>query len=131
MTPIDQDTELNGLGPAVIHQGVHGGPHRAPGEQDIVHQHHDLPAQREIDFAALYDRLGGYRGKVVSIEIDVQMTDRNLDSLYFPQSPGQTLRQRHPAAANANQRQSMLTPIVVEDLPAPAGEWCARSDRSS
>src|SRR6185295_13634375 len=73
MTPVNQNAELNELGSSVIQQGIHGRAHRTSRIQHIVHEDHGEVYDRKIDFRALNDRLGGNRGEVVAVEVDVQI----------------------------------------------------------
>ncbi len=47
VTTVDQHRQLDALGSAMIHQGIHGGPDGAAGEEHIIHQHDLLPFQGE------------------------------------------------------------------------------------
>ena len=40
VAPVDHHRQLHRPGPAVVVEGVEGGPDRAPGEQHVVDQHH-------------------------------------------------------------------------------------------
>src|SRR5205823_6233077 len=46
---IDEHGQLDLPGTPQVHQGVHRGPDRATREQDVIHQHDDLPGDVERD----------------------------------------------------------------------------------
>jgi hypothetical protein len=50
---VHEHGELDARGAAEVDELVEGGPDGAPGEEDVVHEHHGAPVDGEQDVAAL------------------------------------------------------------------------------
>ena len=89
-------------GPAEVDQGVHRGPDRPAGVQDVVDED-DRPtvdAGREV--RALDHRLLGDHRQVVAVERDVERPDRDLDALVLRDRGGDPVGERDAATLDAD-----------------------------
>ena len=109
-------------GPAVVGEGVEGGPDRAAGEQHVVDQHDGRAVRSTRDVG---DRLGQHRPQadVVAVEGDVERADRRR------RCPRSRLRasasrcgERHAAGLQADQHDVVEAVVALDDLVGHAGD---------
>ena len=77
MAAIDEDREADRLRPPEVDEGVHRGPDRAAGVQDVVDEDDRRAVQVEREVGALDDGLLGDERQVVAVEGDVERADRD------------------------------------------------------
>ena len=124
MTAVDQRDELNRLGPAEIGQRIERGARRPAGIEHVVDEHDGAAVDRERNFGLAHQRrdADGRAHQVVAIERDVERADRDLFAGDLAQVGGDALRDRHTAAAHADEREIGKTAIVFEDFVGDSRE---------
>jgi hypothetical protein len=122
MATVDHDGQLHRPGPPVVVEGVERGPHRPPGEQHVVDQHHHGVGEVDGD---LRHRMGQHppEADVVAVEGDVEAAERGAAALDFGQRVGQGLGQRDAAAGQADEDHAVEAAVALGDLVghAPRG----------
>ena len=116
MAAIDQHQQLHARRPSLVEQRVERGADGAAGVEHVVHQDDVFAGDRERDFGGVDHRLFGNGGKIVAVQIDVENADRNHAILQVLDLFGETLRQRHAAAADADERQVVEILGFFQDL---------------
>ena len=81
MAAVDQHQQLHARRASLIEQRVERRADGAAGIEHVVHQNHVLAGDWERDVGRVQHRLMRDRGKVVTVEIDVENSDRNLAML--------------------------------------------------
>ena len=90
-----------------------------------------LPCDRKGDFGGADHRLDVHGGEVVAVEIDIEDADRDHALLEGFDLRGQPLRQRHAAAADADEGELVEILASFPESHAPGGPACGRSPRRS
>ena len=122
VAPVDHDGQLDGPGPAEIVEGVQGGPDGAAREEDVVHEHHDLPGQVDRDVG---DRLGQDRAQadVVAVEGHVESADvEAVDRLDLAEDLGHLRGQRDATRLEPDEDDVFDAPVALDDLVRHAGQ---------
>ena len=121
VAPVDHHRQLHRPGPPVVAEGVEGGPDGAPGEQDVVDQHHHLPGQVERDVGG---GLGQHRPQadVVAVEGHVERAHRDLVALdLLRATPAIRRASGHAAGLQADQDHVVEAAVALGDLVGHAG----------
>ena len=122
MAAVDQGEELDARWTAEPHHGIERRACRAAGVDDIVDQHDCFARDREGNIGAVEHRRIRSRTQIVTVERDVQLTDRQLHTVDARNVPGQPARQRHAARVDADQAQVVRAVVLFEDLMRDAHE---------
>ena len=75
-----------------------------------------LPCTGKRNLGGADDGLVADRRQIVAVEIDIEDADRNGALLQRLDLPGQPLRQRNAAAADADERQCVQVPALFQNL---------------
>ena len=118
---VNEHRQLNAPGPAEIIQRVHRGPDGPPAEQHVIHQHHRLPGHIERNDRGL-DVGRDALVEVVPVHADIQAAGRDGLPPNPRQQRAQPLRQRHPAALDADQHHLAAGFIPFRNFMRNAGE---------
>ena len=107
---VDHHRQLHRPGPAVVVEGVEGGPDRAAGEEHVVDEDDDRAVDVEGDVG---DRLGQDRPQadVVAVEGDVERADRRA------------ARRRSPRGSPARRRASGTPPVCSPTRTTSSRPW--------
>src|SRR5207248_6237519 len=107
---VDEHGELYAGGPAVVEERVDRGADRAPRVEDVVDEDDRAPLEREVELRRADDRLRVERRlaaahlDVVAVEGDVDGAERGRDAGTLLDEPPQSLRERHAAGVDADER---------------------------
>ena len=95
---IAEHRKLDARRPAVIEERVDRGPDGAAGEKDVVDQDYGAVFEREVEPGRVDHRLAVNRAglQIVSVEGDVDLADRNLDSSQFEEQALQAFGETTP-----------------------------------
>src|SRR5581483_5853817 len=123
--PVDHHGQLHGPGPAVVVEGVEGGPHRAAGEEHVVHQDHDAAGEVHGDGG---HRLGQQRAQadVVPVEGGVQRAQGDGRALDALELAAQTLGQGHATRLEAHEDDVVEPVVALDHLVGDAGDGPAQ-----
>ena len=115
---VDEHRELHPLGTPVVEQGVDRRPHGAAGEQDVVHEHHGAPVEVEVEVRGMDHRPGAGLAvvDVVAVERDVEVAERHLEPGQLADQRMQPLAQDGAAGVDADQRETIGTRVLLDDL---------------
>src|SRR5437660_6292476 len=122
MAAVDEDGQLDHLRPAEVDQRVEGGANRAAREENVVDQHDGPALDGERDVGAADPRLVGLEAKIVTVERDVERSDRDLGAVDRGDAVGQPLGQGHSARPEPDEREGGGAAVALEDLVADPGE---------
>ena len=124
MAAIDEHGQLNRLRPAEVDERVERRPNRAPRVQHVVHQQDVAAVDRERDVGAAHERLraDGQPHQIVAVERDVECARRHLGAADVAQHGSQPPGKRHPARADAHQRDVVDAAVVLDDFMRHARE---------
>ena len=119
---IDQHDQLDGARPAEVDERVERGADRAPGVEHVVDQQDATVVDRERHFGAPHHRLRPHRlaHQVVAVERDVERAGRHVAAGDLAQRGGDAARQRHPARADADERELVEAAVPLDDLMGDA-----------
>src|SRR5207245_11265334 len=81
MAAVDEDGQLDHLRPTEVDQRVEGRADRPAREENVVDQHDGPALDGERDVGALDPRLVGLEAKIVTVERDVERSDRDLGAV--------------------------------------------------
>src|SRR5438552_2237818 len=101
---------------------VEGGANRAAREENVVDQHDGPALDGERDVGAADPRLVGLEAKIVTVERDVERSDRDLGAVDRGDAVGQPLGQGHPARPEPDEREVDGAAVALEDLVADPRE---------
>src|SRR5262245_11509826 len=116
MAAVDEHGQPDDARAAKVHQRVHRGSDRPPGEEHVVHQDHDASFDREADLGGTHLRLLGLEAEIVSVEGDVERADRGLRAFDGGDLLGDALGKGDPARLDANQRNVLHALGLFDDL---------------
>src|SRR2546428_1430358 len=130
VTAVDENRELDRLRPPEVDERVHGGADGPAGEEHVVDQEDPFPLDGERDVGAVDHRVLEAPVEVVAVERDVDHAERNRRSgLDLVDGLADALREVHAARADADQRQTVGTFVVLEDLVRDADEGSLDTER--
>src|SRR4029450_1062591 len=121
VSAIDQARELDRGRPAEVDDRVERRANRPAGEEDVVHEDHGLVLDRERDVGPADHRRPAH-AQVVAVERDVERPDRQRGAVDVRDLRGEAMREAHPARAQADERQILGAPVLLEDLVGDTGE---------
>ena len=78
MPPVDEHGELDEFRPAEVDKGVHRGPYRPPGKEDVVDQNDLLAVKGKGDVRPAQKRSLVRQAQVIAVESDVQGAGRQI-----------------------------------------------------
>src|SRR4051812_19217015 len=110
MAAVGDHRKLHARRAAVVEQRLDSGADRASRVEDVVNEDARHPLERELERRRANDRLcverrlAGANLDVVSVEGDVELAERELDTCALFDQPAETLRQRDTAAVDADER---------------------------
>jgi hypothetical protein len=121
MAAVDHDGQLDGPGPAVVGQGVEGGPDGPAREEDIVHQDDQLAGQVAGNGG---DGLGqnGPDPDVVAVEGDVEHAHRHRRGLHLLQDLGQPEGEGDATGLESDDDDIVETTISFDDFVGDTGD---------
>ena len=102
MAAIDQDQQLHARRAAVIEQSVERSANGTAGIKHVIHQDDLFALHGEMYFGAVEDRLDVDGAQIVTIEIDVEKSDRDFSPFERFDFGGEPLRERNPAPADSD-----------------------------
>jgi hypothetical protein len=119
---IDQNGQLDAIGPPVLQQSVDRGPDRATRVEDVVDQDTRLALDREVERSATDDRLGvtgraavPYRD-VVAVEGDVDRAERDVHSAALGNEGLQTPGEGDTARVDADESERAEIVVALDQL---------------
>jgi hypothetical protein len=128
MAAIDQDGELDAVGPPVVEERLDRRADRAAGVEHVVDEHDRLPLERKVERGRAHDGLRMPRCvaaahlHVVAVEGDVDGAQLGrLSGPLFYEAP-QTVREGHAARLDADERDARELRVALDDLVRDAGE---------
>ena len=121
MPAVDQGRELDRSGTPEVDQSVEGGPDRAAGEEDVVHQDDGLVLDRERDVGAA-DHGRAAQVEVVAVERDVERAHGQRGAVDARDLGGQPLGEGDAAGAEPDEREIFRAVVPLEDLVRDAGQ---------
>ena len=120
---VDDHRELDRARAAEVDECIHRRAHRAAGVEHVVHQHRTLPLMSTGISVEPTTGWCATVGEIVAIEGDVEAA---LDRRLCPRTPAifsaMRAAQRHAAAADAHQDQTLDTLVALDDLVGDAGD---------
>src|SRR5262245_44220451 len=128
MPAVDEDGELDAVGPPVVEQRLDRRADGAPGVENVVDEHDRLPLEREVECRGAHDRLRVTRCvaaadlDVVAVEGDVHGSQRGFRARALLDEPAQTMRERHAARLDPDECYAAEIWIAFDDLVRNAGE---------
>jgi hypothetical protein len=122
VSAVDQDREAHRGGPAVVHQGIHRRPHRAPGVEHVVYDHDRRRGEVKWKVSALDLRLARDAREVVAVEGDIQGPDGDPHALVGFDHVRDPPRQGDAATLDADEGHALGAAVLLDDLMADADE---------
>jgi hypothetical protein len=118
MAAVDQHGELDARRPPVIEESVDRGPHRAPGEEDVVDQDDRATVWLEVEVRAVNDRLraGFAPGNVVAVKGDVEVAKRDLRASELANEGVQPTGDHGSPRVYSNERYGTRSRVLFDDL---------------
>ena len=117
---VDQDRELHRAWAAELGERVERGADGAAGEEHVVDQHHDPPADVDGDLGGA-ERRDRAEADVVAVEGDVERADRDLTAFELLDGGGQAAGDRGPAGVEADEDEVVGAVVALDDLVGDAG----------
>ena len=116
VSAVDQDGEPDGLRPAQLGERVQRSPHRAAGEEDVIHEHDRLVVDPRSRDVGVFD--GPYRvtTQVVAMHGDVEGAAWHLASLDLGHHLHEATRERNPAGRNTEDNKVLRPSVALKDL---------------
>src|SRR5579862_1691542 len=105
MAAVDQHAELDLTRSTVREQSVERCASGSAGKQHIIHQNNVLVLNGETNLFFLHDRLGPEGREIVTIESDIQGTDRDFRTFDAGNNFADPFSKRNATPANAHQSQ--------------------------
>src|SRR5205823_11226379 len=101
MTAVDEDGELDPLGPAVVEESLDRGPDRPAGVEHVVDEYDGLPFEREIEGGRADHRLRVPR-RVAAAHLHVVAVEGDVDGAEIGRFAGALLDQAAQAMGERN-----------------------------
>src|SRR5579875_1451897 len=119
---VDEDEELDGLGAAVVEEGVEGGPDGAAGVEDVVEKDDVAAFDVEADVAFFDDGADVAGREVVAVEANVE--DAGVDGVVFDGGDdfGEPLGEGNAAALDADEAEVGGAVVALDDFVGEADE---------
>ena len=122
MAPVDEDRQLDGLGPPKLDERLHGGAGSAPVVDHVVDQHH-RPVRHIGDAGG---RPAGLRGPtVIAVTGGVDHSHRHLHAFQPGDLRGDAARQDVAVRDHAHHHQAFDAVVPLHDLVGDAREGAA------
>ena len=118
---IDQDGKLDATGPPEIIESVHCGPHGSSRVQHVVDQNNRPSLDRHGDARRTHDR-ATTSAQIVTIQADVELSDRRSRSLELLNEVGCPFGQVNATRVNADDHDVRLAHVPFEDLMGDTDE---------
>src|SRR3990172_1381661 len=113
--PVYKNRELYAVRTSEVHEGVHGGPYGAPGEENVVN-HDDDPAVNRYRYVGFLERLRLFHAYVVAVESGVNGTVRRLAFFYRVYDRGEARGDVITARRNPQQNKTFRALVFFEYL---------------
>ena len=118
VSAVDQDGELDGLGPAEVDECVHRRADRAARVEDVVDEHDDLPV--DVGDPDRGERRRLAQADVVAVEADVERAGRDVDALDLGDLLREALRQVDAAGQDPDEHDPGGALVALDDLVSDA-----------
>ena len=122
MAAVDQHQQLHACGASAFEQSVERRADRTTGVEHVVHQNDVFAGDVIRDGGRIGDRALPDRREVVAVEIDVEFADGDLAAFQILDLFRQALGERHSAAADANEGESIEILGAFENFVGEADE---------
>ncbi len=99
---VHQNRQRNPAGPSEINQGVHCGPYRSAGIENVIHQDNYFIIQANRNFRFSNYGLVVNPGPIVSIEGNVQSPGRNRESFLSLEKLLDSISQKSPPGTDSD-----------------------------
>ena len=119
---IYQNSELHAFRSAKVHQLVHCGPNSASRIEHVINEHDTFTFDVFGEFGSVYDGICSDRGKVVSIERDVDNTVKWFCIFESFDLVSKPFGERHTASSNSNKIDILGAVIILDDLRRETGQ---------
>src|SRR5690606_34738362 len=121
--PVDEDAEQDTAGSAEVGELVQRGAYRAPGEEDVIDDRHDLPLDPRLGESGLaHDRPRADRHQVVAVEGDVQGAGSDGDAFGALDLGGEPVGEVYSAAVDAHESEVLDAAYLLHQLVGHTGD---------
>jgi len=120
VAPVDEDRHLHRAGAAELGEGVEGGADGAAGEEHVVDEDDDLPADVDGDLGGP-ERLDRPEADVVAVEGDVERAHGHGHALEALDGLGQAVGDGDAPGVEADEHDVVGAVVALDDLVGDAG----------
>ena len=119
---VDEDGELDAVGPAVVEERLDRGADRAAGVEDVVDEDDRPAVEREVELRRADERLrrerrlAGAHHHVVAVEGDVDRAEGGRRAGALLDEPREPLRERDAARLDPDERDVLDGRVALDDL---------------
>ena len=116
VSAVDQDGEPDGLWPAQLGERVQRCPHRAAGEEDVIHQHDGLVVDARSRYVGVFDGADRVPAQVVAMHGDVEGAAWHLASFDLGHHLHEATSERDPTGRDTEDNKVLGAPVALKDL---------------
>jgi len=121
--PVNEYRKLDKAGAAEVDQSIHSRPRAASRVQDVINQDYRLAVDIDRDIGTLDNRLLVFqRVPVVTVQTDIESTDRQFDLLVARDIRRQAIGQRHTPGTHPHHDNIIQDTVPLDNLMGDPGD---------